>query len=211
MPTPSPQLSRLEPDGPARGVVLMLHGGAEHGTEAVGPRHLAPWRTGLMRSAIAPRLLTAGHAVWLLRFSVKGWNPELPEPSPVADGRWALDQVTAVHPGVPVVLIGHSMGARTAVHVACHGSVTGVVALAPWFVPHDPVSPLQDRRLVAAHGRADRITRATATRAYVDRARQVARSAEFVDVGDLGHYMLRRSRTWNRLALRHSLEMLTLA
>lgn len=209
MPTPSPQLSRLEPAGPARGVVLMLHGGAERGTEPVGPRHLAPWRTGLMRSAIAPRLLAAGHAVWLLRFAVKGWNPHLPVPSPVADGRWALDQVRATHDDLPVVLLGHSMGARTAVHVADHPSVAGVVALAPWFAAEDPVSPLQDRRLVAAHGRTDKITRAGATRAYVDRARRVARSAEFVDVGDLGHYMLRRSRTWNRLALQHSLRILS--
>ena len=116
------------------------------------------------------------------------------EPSPVPDARWAIDQAAAAHPGVPVVLLGHSMGARTAVHVADHPGVVGVVALAPWLERSDPVRALAGRHLIAGHGSRDKITSARVTRAYVERAREVAASAEFVDMGRLGHYMLHRPR-----------------
>jgi pimeloyl-ACP methyl ester carboxylesterase len=156
-----------------------------------------------MRNALAPRLLDAGVAVWLLRFAVRGWNAgHGPDPSPVPDARWALDRALAEHPGVPVVMLGHSMGARTSVHTADHPAVAGVVALAPWLEPSDPVDTLAGRHLLAAHGSRDRITSARMTRAYVERARPVAASAEFVDMGRLGHYMLHRPRAWNRVALR---------
>lgn len=154
-------------------------------------------------------MLDQGLSLWLLRFGVRGWNAGLgPEPSPVPDARWALDQAAAEHPGVPVVLLGHSMGARTAVHVADHPAVHGVVALAPWFERSDPVSALAGRHLVAGHGSRDKITSARATQAYVERARAVAASARFVDMGRLGHYMLHRPADWNRFALRSTLEVL---
>jgi hypothetical protein len=69
------------------------------------------------------------------------------------------------------------MGARTAVHVAGHGS-------------------------------RDRITSARMTRAYVDQARGIAASAQFVEMGRLGHYMLHRPGDWNQFALRSTLEVL---
>ncbi len=106
---------------------------------------------------------------------------------------------------MPVVLLGHSMGARTAVHVADHPSVVGVVALAPWLERTDPVRMLAGRHLIAGHGRRDRITSAAMTRAFVDQARGIAASAEYVDLGRSGHYMLRRAGDWNRFALRSSL------
>ena len=106
--------------------------------------------------------------------------------------RWALEQVAAAHPGLPIVLLGHSMGGRTAIHVADAPGVVGVVGLAPWWPPDSPVTALRGRHLRAAHGRADRITSARATRAYVAAAERVAASAEFTDLGAVGHYMLRR-------------------
>ena len=99
------------------------------------------------------------------------------------------------------------MGARTAVHVADHPSVVGVVALAPWFEASDPVRKLAGRHFIAGHGSRDKITLARATRAYVDQARGVAASAEFVDMGRLGHYLLRRPGDWNRFALQSTLEI----
>jgi alpha-beta hydrolase superfamily lysophospholipase len=193
----------------ARGLVLMLHGGAEHAPEEIDHRSLAYRRTGWMRDSIAGRLGRAGVGVALLRFTVRGWNATGSDvPPPVADARAALDRLRGEHPGLPVVLLGHSMGARTAVWVADDPAVVGVVGLAPWLPPDDPVRQLAGRHLVAAHGSRDRITRARATAAYVRRALQAAASARFVDMGPLGHYMVRGVRRWNATAVAESLGIL---
>ena len=198
---PAPALVRPEDHDAPRGVVLMLHGGAKTGLEPVGRRSASLWRADRMRQALEPGLREAGVALWLLRFGVRGWNlGAAEEPSPVPDGRWALEQVSRTHPGVPVVLLGHSMGARTAVRVADHPAVVGVVGLAPWLEPGDPVEALADRHLLAGHGSRDHITSPRATRAYVERARSVAASAEFADLGRVGHYMLSHQDRWNRFA-----------
>ena len=165
-----------------------------------------------MREVIEPKIHEAGLALWMLRFGVRGWNlGEGPEPSPLPDARWALDEVCDAHPRLPIVLLGHSMGARTAVRVADHPDVVGVVGLAPWLEPGDPVDALAGRHLIAAHGSRDKITSARMTRAYVERARAVAASADFVDVGRLGHYMLARPARWNRFAVRATLDVLARA
>ena len=209
---PSPGLDRRDPPGSPRGIVLMLHGGAKAGLDPVGSRSASLRRTTAMRNALQKRVLDQGLSLWLLRFGVRGWNAGAgPEPSPLPDARWALDQAATDHPGIPVVMLGHSMGARTAVHVADHPAVVGVVGLAPWLERRDPVTPLAGRHLVAGHGSRDRITSARATQAYVDQARTVAASARFVDMGRLGHYMLHRPRAWNRFALDSTLEVLGLA
>ncbi len=201
---PSPGLTRVDPVlHQTRGIVLMLHGGAKTGLKPVGGRSASLRRTTSMRDVLEPRVLSQGMSLWLLRFGVRGWNEGVgPEPSPVPDARWALDRAAVERPGVPVVLLGHSMGARTAVHVADHPNVVGVVGLAPWLEPSDPVSTLAGRHLVAGHGSRDKITSARMTRSYVDQARSVAASAEFTDMGRLGHYMLAKPESWNRFALR---------
>lgn len=201
-------VSSAAPDQ-VRAVVLMLHGGKPRGLEPVGPRSASRWRSDLMRRQLEPDLRGAGAALHLLRYSVRGWNAGLAhEPSPVSDARWALEAVTARHPGVPVVLLGHSMGARTSVHVADHPAVAGVVALAPWFEPSDPVHTLRGRHVVAGHGSRDRITSARRTREFLDRAAPVAASSRFEDLGRLGHYMLAHPGRWNRFALRGVREVL---
>lgn len=183
----------------ARAIALVLHGGAEHGTDPLDGRSLS-WRRGrALARHVAAAVTGDDVGVLLLRYRVRGWNAgHGPVPSPVADARWALDEIARTH-DLPVAVLGHSMGARTGVAVADHPSVRGVVALAPWLPPDDPVAPLTGKVLRAAHGRLDRITSARATRAYVARAAEVA-DAEFTDMGAVGHYLLRRPSRWNAWA-----------
>ncbi len=157
-----------------------------------------------MQRAVTPRAHEAGVSTWLLRYRERGWNGG----SPVRDARWALDEVRRQHGEVPVVLLGHSMGGRTAVHVANDPSVVGVVALAPWFSPQDPSDTLTGKHLRAAHGRTDKITSFRMTDAFVQRAEAAGAAASLTSMGSVGHYMLRKIATWNGFAVDNSLELL---
>lgn len=204
-----PDLHRLDaPDRP-RGLVLMLHGGQPNSHEPVGDRSTSFLRSRWMQRRIARRVHAEGVGLWLLRYTHRGWNAgAAPEPSPIPDTRWAIDEVRRELGDLPVVLLGHSMGARTAVAVADDPSVAGVVALAPWLPAGEPVRTLAGKHLVAAHGRGDRITSFAATQAFVRRASAVAAGAELVDMGDLGHYMLRGQGRWNDVAVARSVAVL---
>ena len=188
-----------------RGLILMLHGGKDRGQQVVDGRSLSWRRSAAMQRDIARRAQQAGASVWLLRFTGRGWNGGAPR---IADARRALVDVRREVGDVPVCLLGHSMGARIAVHVADDPRVRGVVALAPWFPPGESVEPLRGKRLYAAHGSRDRITSAMATQAYVRRAAEVAEEAEFRDMGPLGHYLLRGRGEWNDVAITLSLRVL---
>lgn len=200
-----PILSRYDAPGAPRALILMLHGGTQRSTEPVGGRSASWQRSLFMQRAIAPAAERDQVSVWLLRYRERGWNGG---PDRIADARWALDRARAAHPGLPITLLGHSMGARVAVHVADDPQVRGVVALAPWLPASESVAALTGRHLLAAHGRRDRITSFEATAAYVQRAGAVAASAELRDMGPLGHYMLKQSSSWNEVALTGCLSLL---
>jgi pimeloyl-ACP methyl ester carboxylesterase len=186
-------------------MVLVLHGGKPRSSQPVDGRS-ASWRRALwLQREIAQRAHEAGIGVWLVRYRERGWNGGADR---VADARWALDRLREVHGDVPVVLLGHSMGARVAVHVADDPSVVGVVGLAPWWSAEDPVRTLAGRILRAAHGRRDRITSFRETTRYVARASSVADSAELADMGALGHYMLTGASRWHTVAIESVLDVL---
>lgn len=202
----APSLTRREPDGDPRALVLMLHGGRADGHTPVDGRSASWRRSRWMMTHVEGRLTRADVAVWLLRFAVGGWNERSTDvPSPVPDARWALERVRETYGDLPVVLLGHSMGARTAVAVADDPNVTGVVALAPWLPADEPNTALAERHLAAAHGRSDKITSVRQTREFVRRAAGVAASTELEDMGRVGHYMLRAVPAWNAFAVSRSL------
>ena len=90
-----------------RGVVLLLHGASRP-----GPAPASRWGASAVRMLpIATATIGAGRgrvSVLRLVHGTRGWGSGAS--SAVADARWALEQVRRRHPGVPVALVGHSMG-----------------------------------------------------------------------------------------------------
>lgn len=188
-----------------RAVVLMLHGGTERSDTAVGDRSLSLRRSLAMQRVIAPDFASDGVATWLMSYRVRGWNGGA---GPIADARRALDDVRREFGDLPICLVGHSMGARTAIHVADDPSVVGVVGLAPWWPADESIGALRGKHLIGAHGDRDRITSAAQSRLLVERAAAVTTSARLHGMGPIGHYLLRRIDAWNYLASEAALAML---
>ena len=179
------------------GVVVVAHGGQSASTEPVTALQPAVLRMIPVAAAIRSALRGSGAVVRRPRFRVRGWNGV--RASPVADLRAELDDIAAVYGPVPVVLVGHSMGARAAVRAAGHPAVAAVAGLAPWLPPGEPAGQLMGRRVLLAHGSADGITSPAETWAFVDQARAVTTVAA-IEVRDGDHPMLRRARFWHAIA-----------
>src|SRR3954451_24592605 len=145
----APRLRVREPRTTPRAVVLVLHGGQARSVRPTRAWSVAAARMVPFARAIARAGDDAGLLVARLRYGVRGWNGSAQ--SPVPDARWALDRLAARHPGLPVALVGHSMGGRVALTVAGLPEVRAVVALAPWVERGDPPDPLAGRLLLVAH------------------------------------------------------------
>jgi dienelactone hydrolase len=196
--SPEPKLNVDVPDGPVHAVALVLHGGRSRGTGRVRASQLAVLRMVPFAKHLSRVGAVNGLAVARLRYVQRGWNGA--EQAPLADARWALAELERRFPGVPVGLVGHSMGGRTALYVADYATVRAVVALAPWIETGDPVSQLAGRRVLIAHGTRDRMTSPPASAAYARAAALVADSVSYVSVQDERHAMLRRAGVWHELA-----------
>jgi pimeloyl-ACP methyl ester carboxylesterase len=196
------------PDRAVKAVALVLHGGKADSFDASDPNGLAAVRMRPFAGSLHRSGASRGLAVWTVRYRFRGWNG--PERSPLADTLWALEQVRRQHGDVPVVLIGHSMGGRTALYAAADDSVRGICLLAPWTETGDPVEQLAGRSVLLAHGAWDVVTSATGSLRYAERAAAVTSPVgRFVVRADT-HAMLFRWRRWHAIATGYTLGTLGL-
>ncbi len=190
----APRLVPVQEPASAEGVVLVLHGGASRGPQVpVDPRQLSVLR--MIPTARTVARASRRLAVHRLINAYRGWDESR---TPLQDTAWALGLLAERHPGVPVALVGHSLGGRTALLAAASPGVRSVVALNPWVYPTDDAD-LSGRRVLIVHGTADRV-------ASIEKARTVARnlsrttSVEFVEIVGGKHAMLSHGREFDRRA-----------
>lgn len=183
-----------------RGVVLVLHGGRERSHRAV-----RPWAPALLRMLPFASAVAAAPpgdlAVAMLRYAHQGWNGAAA--SPLQDARAALHQVEARHPGVPVGLLGHSMGGRVALHLSDDARVAALVALAPWVTATDRPAVHDGLRALVMHGTRDRVTSAAASRRMAEAMAALGADVTYEAVRGEGHTMLRRPWLWHARAAKY--------
>jgi alpha-beta hydrolase superfamily lysophospholipase len=183
------------PDAPTA-VVLVLHGGQDKSQRPAKWHNLAVLRMVPVARAIA-KGGGGSFAVAMLRYAVRGWNGA--EASPVPDARAALDDISDAYPGLPIALVGHSMGGRVALALADDPRVVEVVGLAPWVVGDDGLQAHDHQKLLLIHGVQDRMTSAEASRRVVEALQERGLTASFVGLKAADHAMLRRAGTWDHL------------
>ena len=133
-------------------------------------------------------------AVLRLKNRVRGWNGAGQDP--VVDARWALGRVRQALPGLPVVLVGHSMGGRVALELSGAPDVVGIAALAPWVEGTTPRPPVGTPVLLM-HGTRDRITSPRRTEVLAERFAQNGIRVSHVRVEGGDHAMLRQAQLWH--------------
>ncbi|MFD3696968.1 alpha/beta hydrolase [Streptomyces sp. NPDC058646] len=199
---------RRDPPRP-RAAVLFLHGGRADALEAPPALNAPGVRTALFASALIRATRGDRIAVARVRYRHRGWNGTREDP--VHDAREALGELVRRMGEVPVVLVGHSMGGRAALRVAGRPQVCGVVALAPWCPPHEPVAQLRERFVAVLHDQGDRVTSAEESWEFLERAAAAGARTLGVRMPAGGHGMLRDARTWHGVATSLALGMLGLA
>ncbi|MCH0542108.1 alpha/beta hydrolase [Streptomyces sp. MUM 203J] len=197
--TPTPHLTSLtlRPDGAApRAVVLLLHGGRANALTPPPRANLPALRMLPFAAAIRRATRGSGVAIGAVRYRHRGWNGTRADAA--KDAARALAELEGLAGPVPVVLVGHSMGGRAALRVAGDPRVRGVVALAPWCPPDEPVAHLVGKPLFLLHDEADRVIEARSTWAFVRRATQAGALAHALPMPGGGHAMLAGARAWHR-------------
>ena len=177
-------------------IVLVLHGGAEESS-----RRVSAWMPAVLRMipvARAVARLVRGAAVYRLHFSHYGWNGS--GAHSIADARWALGVLRGRFPGRPLVLVGHSLGARVALRLGGDEGVAGLVGLTPWAPDDDPVEQLCGRAVVIGQGSADTVCPEPHNRLMFDRAAAVGALIERTVFPWLGHGMIKKFWVWHAFA-----------
>lgn len=192
----SPRLLETRAPSSPDALVLVLHGGASRqGNPMVSPAQLSVVRM----IPIAHRIARAGRGrlgVFRLLNTHRGWDRTH---TPVMDVRWALERLRERYgAGLPVGLVGHSLGGRAALIAGAEEPVRAVVALNPWVYPSDDAD-LSGRRVLVVHGTEDRV--ASPEKAAVVARRLGSRAdVRFETVQGGKHAMLRHGRRFERAA-----------
>lgn len=179
--------------GEHRAVALMLHGGEPEGLDPSAETVVSAAIMRLWSAQLHRRLRDV--AFVRLMNSVDGWNGRIA--SPVADAEWALMRVRQLYPHQPIVLVGHSMGGRTAFELAEHPDVTSIVALAPWLADGYVEQRFLDTPLLVVHGRQDTVTSPEASRDLVERINSAGGDARLVSVPGW-HALALQRRRWQK-------------
>lgn len=190
---PHPQLVDVHTPADPTAAVLVLHGGASRrDAPAVRPTQLSVLRM----VPIARRIDRAGagrFAVFRLLNSIRGWDSDR---SPLDDARWALDRIEDRYGSLPVGLVGHSLGGRTALLAGAEPVVSAVVALNPWVYASDDAD-LTGRRVLIVHGDADRVASETKAQRVAQNLRRTA-DVRFLRVPGGKHAMLRHHDSYEQ-------------
>lgn len=179
-------------------LVLVLPGGTDRSYRPFSPRQGSALRMYPFTFSIRRRFGRTV-AVRQVRYRVYGWNGGQASPMPYA--RKALDDLAREHPGVPVVVIGHSMGGRVGAQLAADPRVVGLLALAPWWQYADWRFIHDGVRVVAIHGTADQRTYPRRTEKGIDELVARGQDATFIPVPGGNHEMLDHIRLWQSAAI----------
>lgn len=186
-----------EPNGTQDAIVLLLHGGAPHSMRPVGATSSSWLRMWEFAQDISATVSANSDSIGvaLLRNTVRGWNDGI-APAAEPDARWALDRLAELTGAAPVILVGHSMGGRSALAVADHPTVRGVVAMAPWLPDAEPMRLSTDQTLAVVQGLSDSWCPPQQSLAFCERAVAGAVPTVRAEVSGVGHFMLRKRGDW---------------
>ncbi|MGO4445879.1 dienelactone hydrolase family protein [Mycobacterium sp. 2YAF39] len=192
----------------ARGGVLILPGGKPSDMSASRSWQLANQRMNWLALSLRRRLGSSA-TVRRVQYRKRGWNS--PALDALRDAQAALQTLMRDINSGQVVLVGHSMGGRVAVHLAAHNDVAGIVALAPWWPHNDADLVPPGSRLLTLHGTADSWTDPRASQTQTRRAADRGVDARWVGIPNAGHYLLRDFDTWHRLTTEFVAEQLNVS